>query len=62
MYNNIEEVEQGVESRADHEGRVRSFPHVRGNWATHVYVPVQLSNDVITGLISFGEKLNEHFK
>ncbi|XP_036391651.1 U6 snRNA phosphodiesterase [Megalops cyprinoides] len=22
-----------------HGGRVRSFPHERGNWATHVYVP-----------------------
>jgi hypothetical protein len=58
----IEEEEQGVESCADHEGRVRSFPHVRGNWATHVYVPIHLSDDVITGLTSFGKKLNKYFR
>ena len=28
-----------VESPSEHQGRVRSFPHVRGNWASHVYVP-----------------------
>lgn len=22
-----------------HEGRIRSFPHERGNWATYVYIP-----------------------
>ena len=22
-----------------HKGRVRSFPHVRGNWATFVFIP-----------------------
>jgi len=22
-----------------HFGRIRSFPHVRGNWATHVFIP-----------------------
>ena len=28
-------------STADaHDGRVRSFPHVEGNWATHVFIPV----------------------
>ena len=25
-----------------HGGRVRSFPHEEGNWATHVYVPSEL--------------------
>ena len=23
----------------DHQGRVRSFPHVEGQWATYVYLP-----------------------
>ncbi|BFZ19167.1 hypothetical protein BsWGS_22205 [Bradybaena similaris] len=25
---------------AQHDNRVRSFPHLEGNWATHVYIPV----------------------
>lgn len=65
MYKNfclLPEEEQGVESSADHDGRVRSFPHIRGNWATHVYVPIELSDNVITGLTSFGNKLNKYFK
>ena len=65
MYKNfclLPEEEQGAESFADHDGRVRSFPHVRGNWATHVYVPIELSDNIITGLTSFGNKLNKYFK
>ncbi|MCO5556848.1 hypothetical protein L7F22_010402 [Adiantum nelumboides] len=27
----------------DHAGRIRSFPHVEGNYALHVYIPVPLS-------------------
>lgn len=26
-----------------HEGRIRSFPHQRGNWSTYVYVPCEFS-------------------
>ena len=29
---------------ADHEGRVRSFPHVDGQWATYVYLPGRAFN------------------
>ncbi|XP_005388562.2 PREDICTED: U6 snRNA phosphodiesterase isoform X2 [Chinchilla lanigera] len=29
------------EDSAKHGGRVRTFPHERGNWATHVYVPYE---------------------
>ncbi|XP_040838562.1 U6 snRNA phosphodiesterase isoform X3 [Ochotona curzoniae] len=29
------------DDRAKHGGRIRSFPHERGNWATHVYIPYE---------------------
>ena len=32
-----DELEDGLK----HEGRVRSFAHVRGNWATYVYIPCE---------------------
>jgi hypothetical protein len=28
-----------MDSPAEHDGRIRSFPHERGNWATYVYIP-----------------------
>ena len=38
MFSKEEAILGGPEdSPADHEGRIRSFPHVRGNWATYVY-------------------------
>lgn len=34
--------EEGPEDdSAKHGGRVRTFPHERGNWATHVYIPCE---------------------
>ncbi|XP_059238265.1 U6 snRNA phosphodiesterase 1 isoform X2 [Mustela nigripes] len=30
-----------------HGGRVRTFPHERGNWATHVYVPYETREDFL---------------
>lgn len=30
---------------AKHGGRVRTFPHERGNWATHVYVPYEAKEE-----------------
>ncbi|XP_006878794.1 PREDICTED: U6 snRNA phosphodiesterase isoform X2 [Elephantulus edwardii] len=30
---------------AKHGGRVRTFPHERGNWATHVYLPYEASEE-----------------
>ncbi|XP_076988691.1 U6 snRNA phosphodiesterase 1 [Tamandua tetradactyla] len=34
--------EEGPEDDSmKHGGRVRTFPHERGNWATHVYVPYE---------------------
>jgi U6 snRNA phosphodiesterase len=29
---------------AAHQGRIRAHPHVEGQWATHIYLPVPLSN------------------
>ncbi|KAJ8713498.1 hypothetical protein PYW07_013868 [Mythimna separata] len=39
-----------------HGGRTRSFPHVRGNWATFVYVNYIQQTDVVSDLI---DKLEE---
>lgn len=33
------------EAAAKHNGRVRSFPHERGIWATYVYIQRNLKND-----------------
>ncbi|XP_004625995.1 U6 snRNA phosphodiesterase isoform X2 [Octodon degus] len=30
---------------AKHGGRMRTFPHERGNWATHVYVPYEAGEE-----------------
>lgn len=30
--------ESHLDDPQEHDGRVRSFPHVRGNWATFIYV------------------------
>ncbi|XP_035867788.1 U6 snRNA phosphodiesterase isoform X2 [Phyllostomus discolor] len=32
---------------AKHGGRVRTFPHERGNWATHVYVPYEAGEEFL---------------
>ncbi|KAI5934551.1 U6 snRNA phosphodiesterase 1 isoform X1 [Manis javanica] len=32
---------------AKYGGRVRTFPHERGNWATHVYVPYEAREDFL---------------
>lgn len=39
-------VEQHIDNPDLHNGRVRSFPHVRGNWATFVYVKCKFYNIV----------------
>ncbi|XP_008255571.3 U6 snRNA phosphodiesterase 1 isoform X2 [Oryctolagus cuniculus] len=39
MFPGLEEGPQ--DDSAKHGGRVRSFPHERGNWATHVYIPCE---------------------
>ncbi len=33
-------------SEYDHQGRGRSFAHVRGNWASYVFIPVLVKDEV----------------
>lgn len=37
-----EEVDPQTEDCSLHAGRIRSFKHERGNWATYVYLPCEL--------------------
>lgn len=39
-----EELDPQTEDRSLHDGRVRSFKHERGNWATYVYLPCESIN------------------
>ncbi|XP_004483006.1 U6 snRNA phosphodiesterase 1 isoform X3 [Dasypus novemcinctus] len=36
-----------ADDSAKHGGRVRTFPHERGNWATHVYVPYEAREEFL---------------
>ncbi|XP_059178226.1 U6 snRNA phosphodiesterase 1-like, partial [Physella acuta] len=29
-----------IDNPTDHNNRIRSFPHMEGNWATHIFIPV----------------------
>ncbi|XP_036997365.2 U6 snRNA phosphodiesterase 1 [Artibeus jamaicensis] len=41
-------IEEGPEDdSAKHGGRVRTFPHERGNWATHVYIPYEAGEEFL---------------
>ena len=37
----------------DHEGRIRTFAHERGNWASYVYIP---------GMKPYSKLAVKHFK
>ncbi|XP_061029483.1 U6 snRNA phosphodiesterase 1 isoform X1 [Eubalaena glacialis] len=39
--------ERLADDSAKHGGRVRTFPHERGNWATHVYVPYEAREEFL---------------
>ncbi|KYO27486.1 U6 snRNA phosphodiesterase isoform A [Alligator mississippiensis] len=39
--------EEVVDDSTKHGGRVRNFPHVRGNWTTYVYMPYEASEDFL---------------
>lgn len=45
MFKDQEEVV--VDDCSKHGGRVRTFPHERGNWATHVYMPYDAPEDFV---------------
>ncbi|CAI8043107.1 U6 snRNA phosphodiesterase, partial [Geodia barretti] len=37
-----------VDDAGCHDGRARSFPHVRGQWATHVFIPFEFSKSFVS--------------
>uniref|UniRef100_A0A8C5Z7L9 U6 snRNA phosphodiesterase n=1 Tax=Marmota marmota marmota TaxID=9994 RepID=A0A8C5Z7L9_MARMA len=39
--------ERPEDDSAKHGGRVRTFPHERGNWATHVYLPYEAREEFL---------------
>ncbi|XP_053255323.1 U6 snRNA phosphodiesterase 1 isoform X1 [Podarcis raffonei] len=47
MFRDQEEAETVVDDSSKHGGRLRTFPHERGNWATHVYVPYEAQEDFL---------------
>ncbi|XP_062997552.1 U6 snRNA phosphodiesterase 1 [Elgaria multicarinata webbii] len=47
MFRDQEEKEMVVDDSSKHGGRLRTFPHERGNWATHVYVPYEAQEDFL---------------
>ena len=46
------------DSCVQHDGRVRSFPHERGNWASCVFIPLLLTTHQVL-LDSFTSYLSE---
>ncbi|XP_039209574.1 U6 snRNA phosphodiesterase isoform X6 [Crotalus tigris] len=47
MFRDEEEKERVVDDCSKHGGRLRTFPHERGNWATHVYMPYEAGEDFL---------------
>ncbi|XP_064399549.1 U6 snRNA phosphodiesterase 1-like [Halichondria panicea] len=50
------------EERSDgyHEGRVRSFPHVRGNWSTHVFIAMEMTQQEMACVNCLQQSLQKH--
>lgn len=45
-------------NHGDHGGRVRSFPHMRGNWPSFVHVPFSLEeHDLASCIVSYHQSL-----
>ena len=38
----------GTDDASNHDGRIRSFPHDEGNWATLVYIPCKYYNSLFS--------------
>ncbi|XP_006148508.1 U6 snRNA phosphodiesterase isoform X2 [Tupaia chinensis] len=59
VLNMFPSTEEGPEDdSAKHGGRVRTFPHERGNWATHVYIPYEAEEeflDLLDALLSHAQ-------
>uniref|UniRef100_A0A8C6VN33 U6 snRNA phosphodiesterase n=1 Tax=Naja naja TaxID=35670 RepID=A0A8C6VN33_NAJNA len=47
MFRDQEEEERVEDDCGKHGGRQRTFPHERGNWATHVYMPYKAGEDFL---------------
>ncbi|KAH0619437.1 hypothetical protein JD844_000051 [Phrynosoma platyrhinos] len=47
MFRDQEEKEAVVDDSSKHGGRLRTFPHERGNWATHIYMPYEAEEDFL---------------
>lgn len=45
----------------NHQGRVRSFAHVRGNWATHVFLPFESTTHVSACITNFLNPIQKRF-
>nr|XP_048726678.1 U6 snRNA phosphodiesterase 1 isoform X2 [Caretta caretta] len=39
--------EEVTDDSSKHDGRVRNFPHERGNWATYVYLPCEIQEELL---------------
>ncbi|KAL1784933.1 U6 snRNA phosphodiesterase isoform X1 [Sigmodon hispidus] len=39
--------ERPEDDRTKHGGRIRTFPHERGNWATHIYIPYEVKEEFL---------------
>ncbi|XP_077687234.1 U6 snRNA phosphodiesterase 1 isoform X1 [Eretmochelys imbricata] len=39
--------EEVTDDSSKHGGRVRNFPHERGNWATYVYLPCEIQEELL---------------
>nr|XP_020020163.1 U6 snRNA phosphodiesterase isoform X1 [Castor canadensis] len=48
VLNMFPNTEEGPEDdSAKHGGRIRTFPHERGNWATHIYIPYEATEEFL---------------
>ncbi|XP_065064608.1 U6 snRNA phosphodiesterase 1-like isoform X2 [Rhopilema esculentum] len=61
----FKDVASSEESADDHKGRIRSFAHEEGNWASYVFIPAKLSNSqkaLIKSLVDRARKTFSKFE